>query len=471
MSSHTPLYKGMFVLFIIITLVWLTHLLNVPFHEDEAIYAAWSLALLRGDVWLSQTLIDKPPLTFYPMALSIRLFGRYEWAARLPNLCWAALLLISCSRMAKHYGASGRLVVFLMLLSPLLWAQAASAFTDLAMVALVCLAMERAIKREAQQAGAAFGLACLAKPTALLLAPLFITTLFIHHSSKTSDVVRTKETSQLVTTFRDMLMVCAAPVFLAWAWDASRSAPSWWVLGAQAYGTFGKLDVEQVEAWLYIFLFSLGPLLLAGLIIFLSQWVTGVTSICVRLPRQPIQLALAATLVLWVPVHLLLGFQPWERYLLPLVPSMALFFALYYARISQNAKNEAHWPHFFDGNNNYITLTFGCALLCVPFLIEPLQLEPHDARWEGIREIGAIIEMLPREATVYYFETGRPLAWYAANTKADLIWAESNPYFHPSQANQPSYLVTRLTRSLPATLTNWSPISQSGHFRIIKINP
>jgi len=459
----------MFALFIIITIVWLTHLLNVPFHEDEAIYAAWSLTLLREDVWLAQTLIDKPPLTFYPMALSIGFFGRYEWAARLPNLFWGALLLTSCWRIAKHYRASGKLVVFFMLLSPLLWAQAASAFTDLAMLALVFLAIERAVKGQPQLAGGAFGLACLAKPTALLLLPLTIIGLLVEQEWKRADVA---------TKFSRFVAAFALPVLLAWAWDASRSAPSWWVLGTQAYGTLGQLNVAQIEAWLYIFLLSLGPLLLLSMMAFLYEWMTGVTSVRVTLPHQRLQLALAVTSILWVPTHLLLGFQPWERYLLPLVPIMALFFALHDAAISHAAKNESHSRAFlarFGGGlaKRGGAFVYGSVLLCVPFLIQPFQLEPHDGRWEGIREIGAIIETLPREAVVYYFETGRPLAWYAANAKASLIWAESDHHLLPSQSNQPSYLVIRITHTLPATLTNKSPsgVAQSGHFRLLKINP
>ena len=245
------------ILFVMLTLTWLIYLLDVPFHEDEAIYAAWSLRIVRGDPWLWVTPVDKPPLTFYPIALSIALFGRHEWAARLPNLLWTGLLLAMLWRIAKRQGAYDWLAIRLPLFTPLLWAQAASAFTDAAMVALAFLAVERGMSGRATQAGVAFGFAFLAKPTALFLAPLVVTTLIC-----SNDPERRR---RVVTTLSDFLMACAAPLLLAWAWDASRAAPSWWALGSQAYGTLGKIGIGQIEEWIRLTSFSLGPLFLVGM--------------------------------------------------------------------------------------------------------------------------------------------------------------------------------------------------------------
>ncbi len=456
--------KGAILLFFIIAMFWLAYLLNVPFHEDEAIYAAWSLALLKGDIWLSQTLIDKPPLTFYPMALSVGLFGRYEWAARLPNLLWAALLLISCWRIAQYYSSSGKQVVFFMLLSPLLWAQMASAFTDLAMLALAFFALEQTVKGQIQRAGGLFGLACLAKPTAILLLPLIVGSLIKKRYRKT----------EIATTLSELITGLALPLLLAWAWDASRSAPSWWVLGTQAYGTLGKFNFEQLGEWLSIFLFSLGFLLFFGLIGWLSGWIRVEIFADMKPDRQRISLILAITSILWVPVHLLLGFQPWERYLLPLVPTMALFLTFCYSSINQDFIDTNRLNPFSISIFQHKNVTVICVviLLCVPFFIEKFKIEPHDGRWEGIREIGAVIERLPDDATIYYFDTGRPLAWYAANAKATLVWVKPGFHFSSLEANKPLYLVMRITRPLPITLTNRaiSLVNKSGNFHILKIN-
>ncbi|MGB0386448.1 MAG: ArnT family glycosyltransferase [Ardenticatenaceae bacterium] len=457
---------GRFVLFVVIGMVifWLVQLLGVPFHEDEAIYAAWSLRILRGDPWLWVTPVDKPPLTFYPMAASIGLFGRHEWAARLPNVLWTGLLLATLWRIAKHKQASGEFTLTLALFSPLLWAQAASAFTDAAMVALAFLAVERAISGRATQAGVAFGLAFLAKPTALLLAPLVVTTLhFVRGHALV--VPRAPRTTKVVTTggtFSDFLMACAAPLLLAWAWDASRVAPSWWALGAQAYGTLGQMGLGHIEGWGRLALFSLGPLFLVGIITRSNDFSRSIgtrsndfsRSIATR-SNDFSRSALGVTWLLWIPAHMVLGFQAWERYLLPLVPIMALFFALKEAKLDRKGKLIHYW----------------CFILLVPLLIQPFELEPHDGRWQGIAEMGRAIEKLPREAVVYYFDAGRPLAWYAADAQATLLWVQLDQDDEPISwdKDQPSYIVLRTTDFWPATFANWYTVKQSGHFHLLKM--
>jgi len=58
---------------------------------DEGRYTAVALRMLRTGDWFTPTLshdvphFSKPPLTYWALASSIGLFGRNEWAARLPN--------------------------------------------------------------------------------------------------------------------------------------------------------------------------------------------------------------------------------------------------------------------------------------------------------------------------------------------------------------------------------------------------
>ncbi|MBZ0090134.1 MAG: hypothetical protein K8H90_07130, partial [Thermoanaerobaculia bacterium] len=58
---------------------------------DEGRYTAVALNMLRSGDWFTPTLshgvphFSKPPLTYWALASSIGLFGRNEWAARLPN--------------------------------------------------------------------------------------------------------------------------------------------------------------------------------------------------------------------------------------------------------------------------------------------------------------------------------------------------------------------------------------------------
>jgi len=68
---------------------------------DEGRYAAVALRMLRSGDWFTPTLshevphFSKPPLTYWALASSIGLFGRNEWAARLPNaLAFVATVLL-----------------------------------------------------------------------------------------------------------------------------------------------------------------------------------------------------------------------------------------------------------------------------------------------------------------------------------------------------------------------------------------
>ncbi len=80
---------------------------------DEGRYTAVALNMLRSGDWFTPTLshevphFSKPPLTYWALASSIGLFGRNEWAARLPNaLAFVATVLLA-GRLARRL-APGR---------------------------------------------------------------------------------------------------------------------------------------------------------------------------------------------------------------------------------------------------------------------------------------------------------------------------------------------------------------------------
>lgn len=69
---------------------------------DEGRYTAVALRMLRSGDWFTPALsnevphFSKPPLTYWALASSIGLFGRNEWAARLPNaLAFVATVLLA----------------------------------------------------------------------------------------------------------------------------------------------------------------------------------------------------------------------------------------------------------------------------------------------------------------------------------------------------------------------------------------
>ncbi len=241
------------------------------------------------------------------------------------------------------------------------------------------------------------------------------------------------------------LLALAAPLLLAWAWDASRAAPSWWVLGAQAYGSLGSPATSGL-AWLHVALRSLGPLLAVGMIGVPALWRAGRGG-------APTHGALLATVLLWLPAHALLGVQPWPRYLLPLVPLLALWLATTLP------------PRAGRGIAPIVLLT--ASALLVPVLVPRLALEPHDGRWEGIAEMGALVEALPNDATLFYEDAGRPLAWYAADARATLVWAGEGwqrlPALLQGASTGPRFLLARVG-AVPAAARGATVVARAGGF-------
>lgn len=364
-------------------------------HEDEAVYAAWALAV-RGDWWLSQTPIDKPPLFFYPLAVSLALFGPTEAAARLPNLLATAAAACFVFRLVDlrrgQAVAAGAALLFLA--APLTQAYAASAFTDPLMLALVLAAAERAQAGRARAGGVLLGLALLTKPTALFLAPFVLALLCGDWRLEIGETFRSP-ISRLHALF--FFLALAAVLLLAWAWDAARLVPSWWLLGARAYGSLGRPEVALGD-WTRWLLLGLGPLVVAGGTHF------GSAS---HLHLDLSEVVLWATLALFLPLHLLLGFQPWDRYLLPLAALLAVGAGWRLARPARAA--------------------LLAALLALPLTVWTAAggtgLGGRDGRWEGIAVLGEAVRALPPEATVLYTDAGRPLAFYAHGSRATLRWA------------------------------------------------
>lgn len=77
-----------------------------PFTEpDEGRYASISAAMARGDDWITPRLnglqyYEKPPLFFWCCAASLRIFGYYDWAARIPSALAAFLTCL----LILHFG-------------------------------------------------------------------------------------------------------------------------------------------------------------------------------------------------------------------------------------------------------------------------------------------------------------------------------------------------------------------------------
>ena len=94
------------------TLGLLPLFLRPLWEPDEARYAEIPREMLASHNWLTPTLngvlyFEKPPLQYWMTALSYKLFGLHDWAARLPLAVASAIMLWCAWRLAKRLGARG----------------------------------------------------------------------------------------------------------------------------------------------------------------------------------------------------------------------------------------------------------------------------------------------------------------------------------------------------------------------------
>ena len=352
-----------------------------PLHEDEAIYAAWARAVANGtDPWLAATPVDKPPLYLYALAGVFRLAGARPTSARGLNVIVMAGVALLLARLSRRPAVS----VALLTSTPLIPFMAGSAFTDPLMLLFVLLGWLAAREGQPGRAGLACGLAVAVKPTALFLWPVV--------------AAASRRTHAPADRWRRFAVGTAVPLALVWAWDASRTAPPWWLLGWRAYGTLGRAPSTWAAWWPPVAL-SLG-----------ASWVAMGWRAPARAPAE--FNAVRALLVAWVPLHAALGFQPWDRYLLPLAPLIAWM------------AGETAPSHRL-----VTALAVNGGLLLLLFSLPHPLLAGRDGRWEGIEEMATLLKAVP--GPIYHREMGRPFAFYAPELDDRLVWLPAEAFPPP----------------------------------------
>ncbi|MGC8807193.1 MAG: ArnT family glycosyltransferase [Thiomonas sp.] len=154
---------------------------------NEALYADIALAMAHGGSWIIPHLngvpyIEKPPLLYWLMALSFKLFGVGAWQARLPDTLAAWLTVLGCIAFGRAVAAplAGRFAALVtgtalgyvliarnILFDPLM------VFFWLSALAMLVLAVERRQHGWLRAAAVAVALSTLTKgPEALLLLGL-----------------------------------------------------------------------------------------------------------------------------------------------------------------------------------------------------------------------------------------------------------------------------------------------------------
>jgi 4-amino-4-deoxy-L-arabinose transferase-like glycosyltransferase len=367
-----------------------------PFHHDEALYATWSLRIASGqDPWLTDTPIDKPPLYLYLLAGTMHLLGPTETAARLPSLAAAGLTVLLTFLLGRRlYGpATGLLAAWLLALSPFALMFAPTAFTDPLLVALVLGGGVAAAYGRAGWAGLLAGLALATKQQGLFFVPLIAALLLIP-----PDPARPYRS--LAARFGLGLLAAFLPALL---WDMARSQPSGFL--TRSLTNYGGLRLDPAgfaeRAAGFIDLLTYGtasPLLnlifAAGLPLLLLFDARRVAA-----DKTPplgdglLALFIAAFLLL----HSLVSFQVWDRYLLGLLPLLALLLAR--ILLLPGVIVTHFWPRLGELPGLRLAFGMGLAVLLAASLGGPVQdavngRYPLGSNSAALRGIGQIVGYL-----------------------------------------------------------------------------
>ncbi len=363
-----------------------------PLREDEALYSTWARLISSGrDVMLERVAVDKPPFFLYALARWFDWFGPSDAAGRSLNLLIAVLTMLLVWQLARRlFGPrAGRWTLAFFALSPFAISFAPTVYTDPMLTAWIVLALLAASWRLGLLAGLALGMAFATKQNALLFIPLILLALPL---GRWPDVIQSHYAAlcnrwQTFHPLRYRLaevgywllpLVMAALGFgflwhKVWQWDSWRilpaEIPDFWTQSWHSYGGLALTPPAQWPArlaeWWQVWRWwgggMVGTLLIAGLsLVAIMAALRQVKSDQLRAPAQSTIhnpqygirnteyairntqywiLLFAAFSLLYLALHVLLDFQAWDRYLLPLAPLGAMLAALGALELWQRARD------------------------------------------------------------------------------------------------------------------------------------
>jgi len=327
-SSRASAYGPALVIFIGVMLRLIMLQVDVRFHPDEALFAAQARLISHdGDLLLRTTDLDKPPLTFYVTALSFRLLGPTERAARLPNVLFSSLsllllfLLVDTLYQDRRTATSAAL---LWALSPYDLAFAATAFTDIQATFWILAASLLAVRDRWRAAGIAAALALAAKTNVVVFLPLVVM-LGLAQALETDGRRR-----DLIRRIGRFLWPLALGLGILAVWDASRAPRSFFRLGYERNNPGRLIRSDELwprlEQWAHWLQFVAGsPLLSAALLIVILIWLgRGVYR---RPPPSTFDGLIAGFALAFLSGYWLIAFNTYDRYLHPLVPFLMVLAA------------------------------------------------------------------------------------------------------------------------------------------------
>ena len=312
---------------------------DVRFHPDEALFTSLARSVLTSGNWRLMGDLDKPPLSIYINAASLALIGVNndrgvpdldphvgEFAARLPGVLAGLLWVAAVYALAKRLYGNDTLAAWaalFMACAPPAIAYSAAAYTDGWMLAFSGLALWMASADRPLTSGAFLAFAFLSKQQALYYLPLAFGFLLLPVSVNTRAAV--------IRRAALLLLPIAAAFGATAAWDAlRRPSPPLFALAA-ANNSPGRLIrsdevIPRLITWLEWGQFAVGAPTL-----FLTAFSPLAVTWRVRRLTQTREAAADLLIVLFIVgytfVHWLIAFNTYDRYLLPIVPMLAILAA------------------------------------------------------------------------------------------------------------------------------------------------
>ena len=292
-----------------------------PLTGDESLYAFWARHWLenRDPLFLAHW-IDKPPIYLWLQSLSLYTFGIEAASARYVNILAVSLLCFGLGYFAwRQWGwRSACLCYCLTVANPMVLAFGPTGLTDPIFVLAGTAACLLACRRQFGASGALLAVSIFCKQAGILFLPLTVCTVWLFQS---------ENWRQDAKTWLKGLLSVSIPILF---WDGVRMiwAPSFWSAGFAHYAPLQLTSVAEVGprlgTWLPLYGTVLGGWLgwaAWGILLAAAGWSKRLTPISREDRWVGLSLVWAGGFAL---LHWLLSFNPWIRYLLPLVPVLVL---------------------------------------------------------------------------------------------------------------------------------------------------
>lgn len=400
---------------------------NLPLHHDEALYGTWARAIADGsDPLLLIPWVDKPPLVLYLLALSLRLFGPSELSLRAPGMLASVLTVwatygLACRIAGKR---AALLAATLLALSPFAILFAPTAFTDPWLTLFLIGAGWAAVTGRPLWSGALLGLACASKQQGVFGVPLILALLV---AAEIPGANRSRR-AMVILKRVGLALLGFAPVFGAVTyWDSLRwhNRPSYWDQSLRTYGGVALVLLvewpQRAAEWLRQMGYLSGAPVISALLLFAA----GIAALPDRVKadsrdrRSRWTFLLAGYVLSYLLVHLIFSFQPWDRYLLPVLPLICILAGL--GLLDGWSMLQRRLPM---GAAKWVPALVGPILIYAASLGVTAHIPVgSDIRaYEGVAEAAHFLAQQPAGTTVYYDRLGWHLGYYLYDLPIERSW-------------------------------------------------